>query len=108
MDSDAPVAFAVRQSSSPAFAIRVNFGILAGREATAAEIDQLGQSLLAIVADVTIVGENHHEIGQEGEGVVHLVNIALDSPPDAQVERQLVDAATVWARACAAERNSAV
>jgi hypothetical protein len=107
-DFETTVAFAVTRSDPPAIEIRVNFGILAGRDATPAEIDDLGRTLLAIVPDVSIVAEDHYEIGQARGAVVHLVKIERDSPPTEQLEQQLVEAATDWAEACAAERHTVI
>ena len=107
-DFDPPVAFAVTRSTPPTIEIRVNFGILAGREATPAEIDDLGRALLEVVPDVSIVAENHYEIGHSREAVVHLVKIELDNPPSTELEERLVDAATEWAESCAAERRTAI
>jgi hypothetical protein len=107
-DFDTPVAFAVTRSAPPSIEIRVNFGILAGREATPAEIDDLGRVLLEVVPDISIVAENHYEIGQTREAVVHLVKIELDSPPSDELEERLVEAASRWAEACAAERRTAI
>jgi hypothetical protein len=103
-----PIAFAVRRAEPPAIEIRVNFGILAGREATPAEIDELGRALLAIVPDVSIVSENHYEIGHGHEAVVHLVKIELDGAdaPGPELEEQLVAAAAAWAEACAEARHA--
>jgi hypothetical protein len=103
-----PVAFAVTRSRPPGIEIRVNFGILAGREATPAEIDELGRGLLAIVPGISIVAENHYEIGPAGEAVVHLVKLELDTPPTRELEQLLSDAASRWAQACAAERRTAI
>jgi hypothetical protein len=102
------VGFAVTRSAPPSIEIRVNFGILAGREATPAEIDDLGRVLLEVVPDISIVAENHYEIGQTREAVVHLVKIELDSPPSDELEERLVEAASRWAEACAAERRTAI
>ena len=40
------MAFPVHHHESPVIEVRVNFGMYAGREATAAEIDRLGEWLL--------------------------------------------------------------
>jgi hypothetical protein len=103
-----PIAFAVRRAEPPAIEIRINFGILAGRDATPAEIDELGRTLLTIVPDVSIVSEQHYEIGQSHEAVVHLVKIELDGAeaPGPEVEERLVAAATEWAEACAEARHA--
>jgi hypothetical protein len=106
---DAPVAFSVVRTAPPAVEIRVNFGIMAGREATAAEIDDLGRALLAIVPDVSIVSENHYEMGQGHEAVVHLVKIELDeddAAPSDELQEQLVAAAGDWAATCAQARHT--
>jgi hypothetical protein len=108
MSSEPLVAFAVTRSAPPALEIRINFGILAGREATPAEIDELGRTLVAIVPDVSIVSEQHYEISQGREAVVHLVKIELTDRlvPSDELEAQLVEAATRWAETCAAERRA--
>ena len=51
------VAFAVPADPSSGVEVRVNFGLLAGREATPAEIDELARRLLGTVERVTIVSE---------------------------------------------------
>jgi len=115
MSFDAPVAFATNGRTSPAIQIRVNFGILAGREATPAEIDALARELLHSVRDVSIIAEHHYEIGHGREAVVHLINVEVelgDLPDPAadvgEVTRQLVEAATRWAEACAEARHAEV
>jgi hypothetical protein len=114
MEIDAPVAFATSDRTSPAIQIRVNFGIVAGREATPAEIDTLARNLLQIVKDVSIIAEQHYEIGHGGEAVVHLINVEVDlkdlrdsSVDVGVVTSELIDAATHWAEACAEERHAA-
>ncbi len=78
-----------------------------------AEIDDLAHTLLAIVEDVSIVSEQHYEIGREHEATVHQVRIAIgrDSLPDDPIvvetlTQQLVATAGRWAEACAAERHA--
>src|SRR3954447_6116214 len=115
MDFNPPVAFATNGRTSPAIQIRVNFGIIAGREATPAEIDSLARDLLAIVDDVSIIAEQHYEIGHGREAVVHLINVEVD-PKDLRdpegdagdVTSELTDAATRWAEACAEARHAEV
>jgi hypothetical protein len=108
MEFDAPVAFAVARTSPPVVEVRINFGILAGREATPAEIDTLGKTLLAIVPGVSIVAEQHYEMGRGGEAVVHLVKIELDGdePPSDELQERLVEAAAAWAENCAEARSA--
>jgi hypothetical protein len=112
MNFDPPIAFAAA-TEVPPLEIRVNFGILAGREATPAEIDDLARELLAVVADVSIVSEQHYEIGHGHEATVHQVNIERgeDALGDADVDDlrdRLIDAAAGWAKACAAERHAEI
>jgi hypothetical protein len=110
MDTEPPIAFAIRETHPPGLEIRVNFGILAGRGATQAEIDTLGRDMLALVPDVTIVAEQHHAIGRGHEAVVHLVKVEpdVDETPDEDLAERLVDVASAWAEACAADRHTTV
>jgi hypothetical protein len=107
VDFEPPVAFAVTRRNPPAAEIRINFGIMAGRDATPAEIDELGRALLEIVSDVSIVSEQHYEIARGREAVVHLVKVELDGDPLADgLEERVVEAAERWARACADARHA--
>jgi len=109
------IAFATRTFAPPALEIRVNFGVFAGREATPAEIDDLGAALLDKVTEVAIVAEDRHEIVSHSEASVHQVRIevAADRVPPAGPERQfvierLVERAEHWARLCVAERHAEI
>lgn len=87
--------------------VRVNFGVFAGREATAAEIDRLAEWLLDEVGEVTIVSEERHEIDTRGEAVVHQVRIMVeDTGPD--IEARILERAEHWAKLCVAERHADV
>ncbi len=110
---DAPIAFAATVGSPPALEIRVNFGILAGREATPAEIDDLARVLTEVVPDAAIVSEQHYEVGHGREATVHQVRVEIadDALPSDEAEldavtRRLVDVAGRWAEGCAAERHA--
>ena len=112
MDVDPPVAFPARPVA-PALQIRINFGILAGRDATPAEIDDLARQLTLIVADLTIVAEQHYEFAHGHEAMVHQVRVEADEsalPTDEaeleELSRRLIDTASRWAQACAAERHA--
>ena len=115
MGVDALVAFRNRELETPGLEIRVNFGIFAGREATPAEIDDLGRLLLPDVAEVSIVSEQRHEISEDVEVALHQVRIEIaedDLPAegadvDALADR-LVGKAERWAEACFAERHADV
>ena len=109
---DPPIAFATHIHDEPAVEVRVNFGMLAGREATPAEIDDLAAVLLKAAAQVSIISEQRHEISPDVEASLHQVRIELghgvvDEAPDKldSLERELVEAAEQWAVSCAASRH---
>jgi hypothetical protein len=102
------VAFVSPPLGEPPLVVRVNFGILAGREATPAEIADLARLLLTVVGKVSIVSEQHYEIGDGGEAVVHQVRIELDDPVEPELETQVVETAALWAKSCAAERHAEI
>ena len=109
---DPPIAFATHVHDTPAVEVRVNFGMLAGREATPAEIDDLAAMLLKAAPQVSIISEQRHEIGPAMEASLHQVRIELehgvvDENPATldSLERALVDAAERWAVECAASRH---
>ena len=105
------MAFAVRKHDQPAIEVRVNFGVFAGREATAAEIDRLAQWLLDEVGEVSIISEERHEIDAQVEASVHQVRIELTrGVPDDEVgrralEQRILERAEYWAHQCVAERH---
>jgi len=85
--------------------IGVNFGMFAGREATAAEIDELAQRVLPEVGEVTIVAEQRHELSDGVEAALHQVRVEIDERhlPEGVVELaelsdRLVEACDDWAR----------
>lgn len=91
------VAFRVREHEPPSLQVRVNFGVLTGRQVTPAEIDELA-SELAPHADVfEIVSEDRHEFGGGLETAVHQVVIEIE---DDDAAMDVVGAAEQWARAC--------
>jgi hypothetical protein len=115
MEDEPQLAFRNRDFEPPGLEIVVNFGVFAGREATPAEIDELAAALLPEVADVSIVSELRHEIGEDVEAALHQVRVQVagEHLPTAEgdVERlseRLVDAAEQWAEACIAERHAEV
>jgi hypothetical protein len=108
------IAFAT-EVEQPALEIRVNFGLFAGREATAAELDELAHALLPEIGEVSIVAEQRHEVSEDTEVAVHLVRIDVakeNLPADADalraLEARLVEAAGRWAEACIADRHAEV
>jgi hypothetical protein len=106
------MAFAVHEQNAPAIEVRVNFGMYAGREATAAEIDRLAEWLLDEVGEVSIISEARHEIDANVEAAVHQVRIevAADRVPGDPTERtaietRIVERAEHWASLCVSERR---
>jgi hypothetical protein len=115
MGVDPALAFYARHPETPALEVRVNFGIFAGREATAAEIDDLAQSLLPKVGEVAIVAEDRHVVSGDSEAALHQVRIEVDPDhiPDDEHDAdvlagRIVEVAETWARNCAAERHAEV
>jgi hypothetical protein len=115
MNATPAIAFAVQEHEPPALEVRVNFGVFAGREATAAEIDELADSLLEQVGAVSIVAEDRHEIDEHSEASIHQVRIEI-SPDSLPTERRQLDelgvrvvvAAEQWTAACIAQRHAEI
>jgi hypothetical protein len=115
MSPNPAIAFAVQKQEPPALEVRVNFGMFAGRKATAAEIDDLAETLLEQVGAVSIVAEERHEIDDKSEASIHQVRIEI-APDALPTERQqleelgvrVVVAAEQWAAACIAERHAEI
>ena len=80
--TDFPIAFADDGS------VVVNFGIVAGREATQAELDRLALAFREAGAgsEMTITAERRQDYGHEFEGVVHQVRVTLPGSPPEWVE----------------------
>lgn len=105
------LAFIPEEHGDRRIEIVVNFGIFAGRAATPAEIDRLGEWLLDTAESVTIICEERHEIGGSAEATVLQVRIEItqDGVPLDPVERRsledrLLERASYWARACMVDR----
>src|SRR5919204_5399928 len=73
------IAF-VAEHEETGLEIRVNFGIFAGRDATSAELEELGKLVVPEAGEVSIVAEERHEMSEAMEVVLHQVRIAI--PPD--------------------------
>jgi hypothetical protein len=108
------IAFAVDQDPS-GLEIRVNFGVFAGRDATSAELEELGKLLVPEAGEVSIVGEQRHEISGDAEVVLHQVRVSVSPEivPDEPAARKelcerLVTLAEIWARQCINERHSEI
>ena len=85
--------------------IRVNFGVITGREVTAAEVDELARELSTRIDAFSIVAEQRYEFAGDVEATVHQVKIEVEKPIDVEFRGRLVEIVEQWANACAAERT---
>jgi hypothetical protein len=85
--------------------IRINFGIFAGREATAAEIEELARELHERIGRFAIVAEHRFEFGDDVEASVHILRVCPDSAVDAELRGRLLEICERWAASCVAERR---
>src|SRR5277367_4130500 len=97
------LAFIPETNGGRPIEIVVNFGIFAGRAASPAEIDRLGEWLLDTTDAVTIVCEERHEIGGNAGATVLQVRIELmgERVPTDPLERttledRLLERASYW------------
>jgi hypothetical protein len=95
--------------------IRINFGVFAGRDATTAELEELGKLLVPEAGEVSIVGEERHEMAEGAEVVLHQVRVVVppEQIPDDLGDRRalcerLLGLAEIWARQCINERRSGI
>jgi hypothetical protein len=114
MQVEQAIAFAVEQEPA-GLEIRINFGVFAGRDATTAELEELGKLLVPEAGEVSIVGEEWHEMTEDVEVVLHQVRVAVRSEavPDKPGERKefsnrLVTLAEIWARDCINQRHGEI
>jgi hypothetical protein len=111
---DPTMAFAVRTHDAPVIEVRVNFGVFAGRDATAAEIDRLAEWLLDEIGEVSIISEERHEIDAQVEASVHQVRIEVrngvpaDQEGRRELEQRILERAEHWAHQCVTERHDDV
>lgn len=98
------IAFRVLEHERLAVEVRVNFGVLTGRQVTAAEIDDLAHALRDIVPSFEIVAEQRHEFGDDREVSLHQVVIETADGGD-DVARLVIGAAERWALACHEARH---
>jgi len=77
MRSEAPIAVVATPSEPPDVEIRINVGIFAGREATPAELDDLGRAAMEQFDHVTLVSEHRHELGVGSETSLHHVRMRV-------------------------------
>jgi hypothetical protein len=103
------IAFSVREHDEPALEVRVNFGVFAGRDVTAAEIDDLARQLAPDLDDFSVIAEQRHEFSGAVEASIHQVRIevareAVRADVDELCD-SIVATAESWAQACIAERR---
>jgi hypothetical protein len=115
MPSEAAIAFVAPHPEPPDVEIRINFGVFAGREATPAELDDLGRAAMEQVDHVTLVSEHRHELGGGSETSLHQVRMGVPRgalPGDAAEARRardrLVALAESWAQSCIDARHADV
>ena len=108
------IAFAIEQEPA-GLEIRINFGVFAGRDATSAELEELGKLLVPEAGEVSIVGEQRHEISEDAEVVVHQVRVSVSPevvPADRDERKELCDRlitlSEIWARQCINERRAEI
>jgi hypothetical protein len=114
MQVEEVIAFVVEQEPA-GLEIRINFGVFAGRDATTAELEELGKLLVPEAGAVSIVGEERHDLTEEVEVVLHQVRVAVppESVPDNPAERKefcerLVTLAEIWTRRCISDRHGEI
>jgi hypothetical protein len=115
MRSEPQIAFVAAPSESPEVEIRINFGVFAGREATPAELDDLGRAAMEQIDHVTLVSEHRHELGGGSETSLHQVRMGVPrsalpgDAAEAELARdRLVALAESWARNCIDARHADV
>lgn len=86
--------------------ILVNFGVISGREATAAEIEELARELHVRLSAFSIVSEQRYEFAGDVEAAVHQVRIQVEAPIDEELRGRLLEIVERWAASCAAERHT--
>jgi hypothetical protein len=86
--TDDPIlAAAVRAPA--AFEYTVNFGIVAGRDASRHELERLGQALLEHVASASVTAETRLEAGAHATGLIHQVRVEIAIESGAAVDADL-------------------
>ena len=85
--------------------IRINFGVFAGREATAAEIEELARALHERVGRFTIIAEHRFEFGDDVEASVRIIRVCPEGEIDDELRGRLLEICERWAESCVAERH---
>jgi hypothetical protein len=98
---DTTIAF-VRSASDGSHEVVVNFGLLAGREATLAEVDRLARRLCDVMPEVRVHAVRTHDVARASEAVVH--QVVVEAGPAANAE-QVRAISETWATECAEDRS---
>jgi hypothetical protein len=98
------LVFRAEHPPAPALAVRVNFGVFAGRNATQAEIDDLARALHREVDSFAVVAEERHEFGGDVEASLRQVVIEVREPRD-DLEQTVLEIAQRWATDCIHTRS---
>ena len=115
MGSTLPIAFVPPADGPPELEIRINFGVFAGREATPAELDELGGAVMAEVERVTLVSEHRHELERDSETSLHQVRMDIpeaalpaDTAEAGWTRDRILGLAERWAQSCFDARHAEV
>lgn len=100
-----PQTVFVTEPSTPPLEVRVNFGLLTGREATPAELDDLAGRLVPLLGSVSLIAEHRQETDGHAEAELHQVRIDLDAGEHAD---EVVGIAEQWLDDCFASRHAEV
>src|SRR3954454_18017642 len=85
--------------------VRVNFGLLTGREATPAELDDLAGRLVPLLGSVSLIAEHRQETDGHAEAELHQVRVDL---PSADRADEVVAIAEEWLGDCFESRHAEV
>jgi hypothetical protein len=103
-----PAAVPLDRYEQPELTVLVNFGLLAGREPSPAEIEKLAQRLLAEVERATIKREQRFDIGERLNAYLH--EVVIEIPDDAAsgphrlvLQQRVIEAASEWVEECIAD-----
>jgi hypothetical protein len=101
---DPPTVFVTEPTTSP-LEVRVNFGLLTGREATPAELDDLAGRLVPLLGSVSLIAEHRQETDGRAETELHQVRIDLAAGAPAE---EVVPVAEQWLEDCFESRHAEV
>ncbi|HEV8248790.1 MAG TPA: hypothetical protein VGQ15_02345 [Gaiellaceae bacterium] len=100
-----PPRVIVSEPTTSALEVRVNFGLLTGREATPAELDDLAGRLVPLLGSVSLVAEHRQETDGRAEAELHQVRIDLAAGDPAD---EVVAVAERWLENCFETRHAEV